>query len=365
GFVVSRELTARIITDPRRAAGATHFIGTGISSRAAGPAFFHLRDGQLAVAHTDADAVARGELSLQDLTSQRILDLLLDGPLQRSRTVHRIETGLSAAVAGGVIQRQVHVALDEALAQVEELDVDDGADLLRAEGMEDHDVVDAVDELGPEALLHDLHYRALHLRVVLLARVLLNDLRAEVGRHDDHGVAEVDRAPLAVGETPIVEHLQQHVEHVRMRLLNLIQQDDRIGPPAHRFGEVAALLVADVAGRRADQARDGVLLHELRHVDADQRVLGVEEELGERLADLRLADARRPEEQERAVRAARVGETGTRAPDGVRHDMRSEEHTSELQSRGHLVCRLLLEKKKKKKTTKIRIKKKEENDIRT
>src|SRR5690554_7688246 len=30
---------------------------------------------------------------------------------------------------------------------------------------------------------------------------------------------------------------------------------------------------------------------------------------------------------------------------------RSEEHTSELQSRPHLVCRLLLEKKKKNKTT--------------
>src|SRR5439155_2292573 len=29
------------------------------------------------------------------------------------------------------------------------------------------------------------------------------------------------------------------------------------------------------------------------------------------------------------------------------HAARSEEHTSELQSRGHLVCRLLLEKKKK------------------
>src|SRR5690625_6346090 len=29
------------------------------------------------------------------------------------------------------------------------------------------------------------------------------------------------------------------------------------------------------------------------------------------------------------------------------HPERSEEHTSELQSRGHLVCRLLLEKKKK------------------
>src|SRR5690625_5960917 len=30
---------------------------------------------------------------------------------------------------------------------------------------------------------------------------------------------------------------------------------------------------------------------------------------------------------------------------------RSEEHTSELQSRGHLVCRLLLEKKKKKQSS--------------
>src|SRR3989442_9360419 len=37
-----------------------------------------------------------------------------------------------------------------------------------------------------------------------------------------------------------------------------------------------------------------------------------------------------------------------RGPGGANHP-RSEEHTSELQSRPHLVCRLLLEKKKKKK----------------
>src|SRR2546422_3003756 len=38
-----------------------------------------------------------------------------------------------------------------------------------------------------------------------------------------------------------------------------------------------------------------------------------------------------------------------RLPDEARRQ-RSEEHTSELQSRLHLVCRLLLEKKKKRKT---------------
>src|SRR5262245_63053414 len=38
---------------------------------------------------------------------------------------------------------------------------------------------------------------------------------------------------------------------------------------------------------------------------------------------------------------------------GQRRQARSEEHTSELQSLRHLVCRLLLEKKKKKNTIKI------------
>src|SRR6266498_1557256 len=37
---------------------------------------------------------------------------------------------------------------------------------------------------------------------------------------------------------------------------------------------------------------------------------------------------------------------GARPPDADRRARRSEEHTSELQSRPHLVCRLLLEKKK-------------------
>src|SRR5690625_6780093 len=39
---------------------------------------------------------------------------------------------------------------------------------------------------------------------------------------------------------------------------------------------------------------------------------------------------------------------GGGTPYGESGHIRSEEHTSELQSRGHLVCRLLLEKKKKK-----------------
>src|SRR5690349_23357026 len=54
----------------------------------------------------------------------------------------------------------------------------------------------------------------------------------------------------------------------------------------------------------------------------------------------------------------RAQQAGPRSPGGIRprrRGIRSEEHTSELQSRRDLVCRLLLEKKKKKKKNKDEI----------
>src|SRR5258708_23350175 len=45
--------------------------------------------------------------------------------------------------------------------------------------------------------------------------------------------------------------------------------------------------------------------------------------------------------------AAHAGDHGIRLAVGAQEFGRSEEHTSELQSPDHLVCRLLLEKKKK------------------
>src|SRR2546422_3597428 len=57
---------------------------------------------------------------------------------------------------------------------------------------------------------------------------------------------------------------------------------------------------------------------------------------------LRLAEPARQEEVDALVAEAGRGEDRPQ----VRELARSEEHTSELQSRLHLVCRLLLEKKK-------------------
>ena len=57
----------------------------------------------------------------------------------------------------------------------------------------------------------------------------------------------------------------------------------------------------------------------LAHVDAEQRVLVVEQEAGERLGELGLPDAGRAKEQERADWAARIAEARARAADRIRH----------------------------------------------
>src|SRR6267378_810885 len=56
-----------------------------------------------------------------------------------------------------------------------------------------------------------------------------------------------------------------------------------------------------------------MLLHVLRHVDADHRALVIEQEFGERLGELGLADAGRPKKQERAHRPVRVLQPGAGA----------------------------------------------------
>src|SRR5690625_6839400 len=80
----------------------------------------------------------------------------------------------------------------------------------------------------------------------------------------------------------------------------------------------------------------------------DEGTVGVELEMNlaesEGMAPALLADALLEELGEEHY-AHEIGRFNLEANLPVTH--RSEEHTSELQSRGHLVCRLLLEKKKR------------------
>ena len=142
---------------------------------------------------------------------------------------------------------------------------------------------------------------------------------ADVARHDDDGVPEIHHPALAVGQAPVVEDLQQDVEDVGVGLLDLVEEDHAVGPAPHRLGQLPALLVADVARRRADHPRHRVLLHVLRHVEPDDGALVVEEELGQRARRLGLADAGGPQEDERAGRPVGILQPRPAPPHGVGH----------------------------------------------
>src|SRR5690625_5506605 len=73
--------------------------------------------------------------------------------------------------------------------------------------------------------------------------------------------------------------------------------------------------------------------------------------------------SRRPSAERRCSSTSGPVRSTATTPSGLIGKERSEEHTSELQSRGHLVCRLLLEKKKRKATRQITVTTKREQQI--
>ncbi|MNS52490.1 hypothetical protein D3C72_852070 [compost metagenome] len=185
--------------------------------------------------------------------------------------------------------------------------------------MEEDDIVDTVEEFRPEMRPDPLHHQITNRIHIVIVAHLRHEFRAEVRGHDDDGVLEIDGAALAVRQTAIIQHLQQDVKDVRMCFFNLVEQHDLIGPAANRFRQGTALFITDIAGRCADQPGNGVFLHIFRHVETNHRGFVVEQEAGQGLGQLGLADTRRSEEDERTDRPVGILQAGARTAHRFRH----------------------------------------------
>ncbi|MNE25724.1 hypothetical protein D3C80_1190610 [compost metagenome] len=126
------------------------------------------------------------------------------------------------------------------------------------------------------------------------------------GHHQDH-VAKIGLAPVVVRQGAVVHDLQQQVEDIRVRLLDLVQQHHRMGMLEHRIGQQAALLEAHIAGRCPNQAGNGMALHVFGHIKAQHLD---PERLAELLGDFGLAHPGRAGKQEAAHRATLVAKAG-------------------------------------------------------
>ena len=163
------------------------------------------------------------------------------------------------------------------------------------------DRVEPVPELRREQAVDRLLVVALALRAVEADGRLGKVARPGIGGHDQDHVLEVDALAVVVGQLAVIHHLQQDVEQVGMRLLDLVQQQHGVRMLVDAVGQQPALVEADIAGRRADQPRDGVPLHIFAHVEAEQLDAEQQRELAR---DLGLADAGRAREHVAADRLA-------------------------------------------------------------
>ncbi|MNT00927.1 hypothetical protein D3C72_1353750 [compost metagenome] len=136
--------------------------------------------------------------------------------------------------------------------------------------IEPDNVVQTVTELWRKDLFDLFHRIGAVILVDQADRFTFRFTHTGVGGHHQHHVAEVRFAPVVVGQRPVVHHLQEDIEHVRVRFLDFIEQQYRVRMLDHRVSEQAALVKADVSRRRTNQTADGVAFHVLGHIKAQQ-----------------------------------------------------------------------------------------------
>mmetsp|Transcript_19593 Transcript_19593/g.42198 ORF Transcript_19593/g.42198 Transcript_19593/m.42198 type:complete len:313 (+) Transcript_19593:210-1148(+) len=297
--------------------------------------------------HSDAHGAAGRLLINEDSCSifrRRVADECLCERFEQQRlhspsngpsAIGRVVAGGGDALESGFSHEERHVPLEKPLSDSRHLHARNVGDAISCQPIEQDDLVEPVDELGGERLADGFH----HLWPALLGRgaVWQSDevVCAEVGGEDDERVAEVDSLPVRVTQVALVHHLQQDGGHLAVRLLELVQEQQRVGSPPDSLGELAALVVADVAGGRAHEARDCVALGELRHVEAGDGFLGVEKKVREGLAELRLAHSGGAHKEEGAEWPLSRLQARTRDPYGIR------DNSQRLRLTHHLLRELL------------------------
>ena len=257
---------------------------------------------------------------------QRILDVLLERPAQRTRAIRAVTGRLLQNVFSGIlIETDANLLDRQILVDVLHLQADNLDQVLVVQRRKQDDLVEPIEELRVEGAFHFRHHLIFHLgrnairgrRVEADALLLIEEAGTQIRRHDDHAVFEVDRVAEAIGQLPVFKDLQQNVVDVRMRLLDFVEQNDRIRIALHALRQLAALLITDIAGGRTDQLGHRMLLHKLRHVEADQILFAAKEELGESAGDFGFTDAGGSEEQEGAGRPLGRLESGARTANGA------------------------------------------------
>ena len=233
--------------------------------------------------------------------------MLLDDAAQRTRAELLVIALFRQPRRRGFGQFEADTAIGELGFELQHELLHDPADNRLRQPRERDDRIETVAEFGREQFLDRRQILAFTLAAPEADGFLGSVGGARIGGHDQNHVAAVDLLAVRVRDLAVIHDLQQDVEDVRVGLLDLVEQQDRMGVLVDRVGQQAALIVADIARRCADQTADRVTLHVLGHVEAQQLHA---QDGGELTGNLGLADPGRAGEEVAADRLVRLAQTG-------------------------------------------------------
>ena len=228
--------------------------------------------------------------SKQDLVGERLLDVLLDHAGHRPRAHEFVVAAGDQPARRFLGQLDGDIAVAKLGLKLQHELLDHLRDDFLRQMAEGNDRVEAIAEFRREHSVDRLGILAFPLATGEAESRLGHVGRTGIGGHDQDDVAEVDLLAVVIGQLAVIHDLQQHVEQIGMRLLDFVEQQHAMRMLVDAVGQQTALVETDIAGRRADQARDRVPLHVFRHVEADQFDAERQRQL---LGDFGLADAGR------------------------------------------------------------------------
>ena len=106
-----------------------------------------------------------------------------------------------------------------------------------------------------------------------------------------------------------------------MCFLNLIKKNHGIRISSYFFRQLSPLIIAYITGRRTDHLGDTVFFHILRHIHANQILLGTEYHFRQSLGKFCLAHSCRSQEHKGSNRAFRVFQSHSASLDCLRNSM--------------------------------------------
>src|SRR5262245_60443755 len=107
---------------------------------------------------SDDDRLVGLDFAGEEFHRQRVLDHVLNGAFERARAVDRIETLARQKFFGRLVEPEIDLALFEHAAQRFELNLDDPAQLLDPEALENDQDVNEVEVLGIELRAQQINH---------------------------------------------------------------------------------------------------------------------------------------------------------------------------------------------------------------